>query len=1303
MADNVTTDDIKLISEYAELTELDTGDFILTEDITDNSFKKITETNFKTTTGITANTTHKSSDGKDHSDVVLNNTHRASDGKDHSDVVLNNTHRASDGTDHSHVILNDTHRASDGKDHSDVVLNNTHRTSDGSDHTFVDQSVISGASPTLDGANITGVDPAGIDITATNRLLGRSTAGAGVSEEITVAGDITQSGSTFTIGADKVTYDKMQDTSATDRLLGRSTALGGTIEEITVAGDITQSGSDFTIADDAVTYAKMQNVTATDKLLGRDTAGAGVVEELGDTAVKTMLALENVSNTADAAKPVSTAGQTALDLKAPLASPSFTGTVTTAGAIELGHASDTTLARDSAGVISVEGVEITNNTKAQTLTNKSLTAPVISTIELGHATDTTIARDSAGVASIEGEEITTNVRIQTLANKTLTSPKLNEDVVLSATATELNAVTANIATNVSDIDTLEADLTTSISPDITNEEPTNKTGDGSTDISAVIVDGSASVEIQGKSYDNQGEDTWATALTGWTSTYDSIVSEKYRLTHSADATGERDISTILDVTKNYLVTTLAKSVTDTTGGKFDVIDGTGGASIVASTTVTATQTKRIGLILQASDLTATSPFLQMTHKGNGYTNFDQFTIVELTSAEYAEGLTAMLDKYTYISGLQSSLPCDVESVGVNLLDPAKLEIGNILDSDGTDIGNNAYMRTGFMPVNSGLIYARTVSASYYVRTLVSYDGNFNFISSSQPAIAQATSDTLADGVIYLRHVVRRSDSGDLDLDDMNNIRLTQLGLSAPSATYVPFTLNHAHIPVTTHQVPTARDTFDVDTGVLGVNVQTGALGAELVTDGDMATAGSWTASGGADVNSTVAGKAYFDGATNGYIEQNITITSGKLYKVDFDLTNATSATLRLLSDSAGVFGADGIAKNTKTGLVSGHYSYYFVCSSTISGFRFYGESAGSSFELDNLSIKEIATTNGTPISTTDEDEVRDDGTTAIYELADASKETIQYPPQTLVAYLGGQMSRIPTLRDNAISVSGTVTMGTIPISRMGDVWEYIGATASLVDPADITHVAGAMTYDVAGGGSDEVYDYVAYYDTSYSTYPTQVASFPYTIKSQINGNIVGISNLQKQVQFNDRDIKTSMDRIAVLEAIQWKDINVGIITFSQPAATIPDVVQFVDEAAADTGIYTYGFAVGEKVSGNFEIQHDYQEGTDLYFHVHFQGSAAPSGVDKIKWQLTYTKGVDGATLDAVTVIVKESDYDTQYAFVDSDFAAITGTAFAIEDQFLFTLERIAASADEYAGDAIVATVGLHYQVDTRGSLAIDAK
>lgn len=45
------------------------------------------------------------------------------------------------------------------------------------------------------------------------------------------------------------------------------------------------------------------------------------------TLAKGDVGLGNVDNTADSAKPISTAQQTALDLKAPIASPTFTGTV----------------------------------------------------------------------------------------------------------------------------------------------------------------------------------------------------------------------------------------------------------------------------------------------------------------------------------------------------------------------------------------------------------------------------------------------------------------------------------------------------------------------------------------------------------------------------------------------------------------------------------------------------------------------------------------------------------------------------------------------------------------------------------------------------------------------------------------------------------------------------------------------------------------------------------------------------------------------------------------------------------------
>lgn len=71
-----------------------------------------------------------------------------------------------------------------------------------------------------------------------------------------------------------------------------------------------------------------------------------------------------------------------------------TSTAVTLGSIELGHDSDTTIARVSAGVASIEGKNIALNGTGETLTT--------GTIELGAASDTTLARASAGVVSVEG-------------------------------------------------------------------------------------------------------------------------------------------------------------------------------------------------------------------------------------------------------------------------------------------------------------------------------------------------------------------------------------------------------------------------------------------------------------------------------------------------------------------------------------------------------------------------------------------------------------------------------------------------------------------------------------------------------------------------------------------------------------------------------------------------------------------------------------------------------------------------------------------------------------------------------------
>lgn len=88
-----------------------------------------------------------------------------------------------------------------------------------------------------------------------------------------------------------------------------------------------------TVPDASFSLAKLANM-ATGSLYYRKTAGSGAPEINTLATLKTDLVLVkgdvglgSVDNTSDAGKPVSTAQQTALDLKANLASPTFTGTV----------------------------------------------------------------------------------------------------------------------------------------------------------------------------------------------------------------------------------------------------------------------------------------------------------------------------------------------------------------------------------------------------------------------------------------------------------------------------------------------------------------------------------------------------------------------------------------------------------------------------------------------------------------------------------------------------------------------------------------------------------------------------------------------------------------------------------------------------------------------------------------------------------------------------------------------------------------------------------------------------------------
>jgi hypothetical protein len=122
----------------------------------------------------------------------------------------------------------------------------------------------------------------------------------------------------------------------------------------------------------------------------------------------------------------------------------ITASTTTAlgvGSIELGHATDTTLSRSSAGVLAVEGVVIPSISSANTLTNKSLSTTTTNFVDATDATKKLNITTSGNTTNITG-----TVATSFTTAKTLTLPDATDTLVGRATTDTLTNKTLSSPT-----------------------------------------------------------------------------------------------------------------------------------------------------------------------------------------------------------------------------------------------------------------------------------------------------------------------------------------------------------------------------------------------------------------------------------------------------------------------------------------------------------------------------------------------------------------------------------------------------------------------------------------------------------------------------------------------------------------------------------------------------------------------------------------------------------------------------------------------------------------------------------------
>jgi hypothetical protein len=234
---------------------------------------------------------------------------------------------------------------------TNVTANTTHRTSDGSDHSFIDQDVTSGSSPTFDGTNFTNIPLAGtadgIEVSVRNESGGVISKGQAVyisgyhvgSETAQIdKADADLGGAYPCIGLVKadiannasgqiISQGKLENIDTSSWSVGAqlyistdpNTTLGLTstkptgTAQIQPIAEVLRSHATMGVIQIARLNAIVDVPNIPD---GKVWVGNGSGVATPTMLDKTAVGLANIDNTSDANKPVSTAQQTALDLKA---------------------------------------------------------------------------------------------------------------------------------------------------------------------------------------------------------------------------------------------------------------------------------------------------------------------------------------------------------------------------------------------------------------------------------------------------------------------------------------------------------------------------------------------------------------------------------------------------------------------------------------------------------------------------------------------------------------------------------------------------------------------------------------------------------------------------------------------------------------------------------------------------------------------------------------------------------------------------------------------------------------------------
>ena len=197
---------------------------------------------------------------------------------------------------------------------------------------------------------------------------------------------------------------------------------------------------------------------------------------------------------------------------------------------------------------------------------------------------------------------------------------------------------------------------------------------------------------------------------------------------------------------------------------------------------------------------------------------------------------------------------------------------------------------------------------------------------------------------------------------------------------------------------------------------------------------------------------------------------------------------------------------------------------------------------------------------------------------------------------------------------------------------------------------------------------------------------------------------QTPIVFGDATDNTTIEADGTVvcngAATTWNDINISLVPPAGGAAA-PAVIAVNGDAWLDCYAFAGLKATPDVVHSGMEILHDYKEGLDITFHIHW--APVNTTVANVKWHLRYAwfnrLGIPTGVSAFVTSTTSGVAWQEQTSGI-----TISGTGKRMGSRFLFAIIRDATDvADTYLFNAATFDMGVHYEKDMMGSRQITTK